>query len=138
MRLFLPRNAFCAAPVLVARKHLENDQPRYLLINSGNANAGTGAPGLLAAESSCAVLAESAGCNMQQVLPFSTGVIGEQLPVERITVSYPALLQSLDGEQWLAAARAIMTTDTLPKGISLTQKSMERRFILPVSQKALA
>ena len=113
------RNAFCAAPVLVARKHLENNQPRYLLINSGNANAGTGESGIFTAESSCAALAELADCQTQQVLPFSTGVIGEQLPVERITASYPALLRSLDNEQWLAAAKAIMTTDTLPKGVSL-------------------
>ncbi|NHZ69626.1 MAG: bifunctional ornithine acetyltransferase/N-acetylglutamate synthase, partial [Thermotogales bacterium] len=78
------RNAFCAAPVIVARQNLATQQPRYLLINSGNANAGTGEPGIVDTQQICALLAEKAGCTAGQVLPFSTGVIGERLPVDRI------------------------------------------------------
>ncbi|MBI5450531.1 MAG: bifunctional glutamate N-acetyltransferase/amino-acid acetyltransferase ArgJ [Gammaproteobacteria bacterium] len=111
------RNAFCAAPVVVARRHLEHS-PLYLLINSGNANAGTGAAGLAAAEHSCAAVAKLAGCRAEQVLPFSTGVIGEPLPVERIASALPALNASLAADGWPQAARAIMTTDTVPKAVS--------------------
>jgi glutamate N-acetyltransferase/amino-acid N-acetyltransferase len=78
------RNAFCAAPVTVARQHLSLQSPRFLLINSGNANAGTGKQGLDDAQACCRILAQRAGCVPEQVLPFSTGVIGEPLPVERI------------------------------------------------------
>ncbi len=114
------RNRFCAAPVIVAREHLAAavDGPRYLLVNSGNANAGTGEPGLEAARRSCAELAELAATSDTAVLPFSTGVIGELLPVERVNAALPGLLQSLDTDAWLAAARGIMTTDTLPKAAS--------------------
>ena len=112
------RNAFCAAPVVVAREHLQSGTPRYLLINSGNANAGTGKAGVQAAHGSCNALARMAGCAPQQVLPFSTGVIGELLPVERIEAALPTALQKLDKMAWPAAARAIMTTDTVPKLVS--------------------
>jgi len=112
------RNAFCAAPVTLARKHLAAGAPRYLLINSGNANAGTGAQGMEDAEACCAALAEVAGAEAQQVLPFSTGVIGEPLPVERLTAALPAALNGLSENGWPAAARAIMTTDTVPKLVS--------------------
>ncbi|HDP88537.1 MAG TPA: bifunctional glutamate N-acetyltransferase/amino-acid acetyltransferase ArgJ [Thioalkalivibrio sp.] len=112
------RNAFRAAPVLVAEAHLAAAAPRYLLINSGNANAGTGQPGLDAAQASCQALAEAAGCRAEEVLPFSTGVIGEPLPVERIAQALPAAVQALAEDAWMDAARGIMTTDTLPKGVS--------------------
>ncbi|HEB95114.1 MAG TPA: bifunctional glutamate N-acetyltransferase/amino-acid acetyltransferase ArgJ [Sedimenticola thiotaurini] len=109
------RNAFCAAPVTVAREHLAATAPRYLLINSGNANAGTGDEGLRAARESCKALAAARACAIDQILPFSTGVIGEPLPVDRIAVAVPDALTALHPDGWEAAARAIMTTDTVPK-----------------------
>ncbi len=112
------RNAFCAAPVVVARQHLALESPRYLLINSGNANAGTGQPGLAAARETCTHLSGIAGCRAAEVLPFSTGVIGEPLPVERIAAALPGLLAGLAEDGWPRAARAIMTTDTVPKLVS--------------------
>jgi glutamate N-acetyltransferase/amino-acid N-acetyltransferase len=108
------RNAFCAAPVTVAREHLVR-RPRWLLINSGNANAGTGARGLDDARATCRRLAELAGGRSEQVLPFSTGVIGEYLPVDKISAGLPKALAALDEAGWDRAARAIMTTDTRPK-----------------------
>ena len=112
------RNAFCAAPVTLARTHLHAGAPRWWLINAGNANAGTGARGLLDAAATCQALAELTGAPAEQVLPFSTGVIGEHLPVDRVAAALPGLLGRLDGANWPAAARAIMTTDTVPKLIS--------------------
>lgn len=112
------RNAFCAAPVELARNHLDRGQSRYLLINSGNANAGTGAQGRADAERCCAAVAQAAGCRPEQVLPFSTGVIGEPLPVDRIVTVLPAALAALSETGWEGAARAIMTTDTVPKLVS--------------------
>lgn len=112
------RNAFCAAPVIVARRHLSQAAPRCLLINSGNANAGTGEAGIRDASATCAMVAEQAGCHSQEVLPFSTGVIGEPLPVSVIEAAIPELVQQADESGWMAAARAIMTTDTLPKAVS--------------------
>jgi glutamate N-acetyltransferase / amino-acid N-acetyltransferase len=109
------RNAFCAAPVHVAKAHLQTGTPRYLLINSGNANAGTGEQGMRDAHASCRYLAQAAGCEPAQVLPFSTGVIGANLPVERMQQAMPAALADLRAEGWADAARAIMTTDTRPK-----------------------
>ncbi|MGD9297811.1 MAG: bifunctional glutamate N-acetyltransferase/amino-acid acetyltransferase ArgJ [Chromatiales bacterium] len=108
-------NAFCAAPVIVAREHLAAGEPRYLLINSGNANAGTGESGLRAARETCKSLAAAAGCAINQVLPFSTGVIGMDLPTNRFATAAPSVLDALDEEGWEDAARAIMTTDTVPK-----------------------
>jgi glutamate N-acetyltransferase/amino-acid N-acetyltransferase len=112
------RNAFCAAPVTVAREHLAAIMPRYLLINSGNANAGTGNDGLRAARESCKAVAAARGCAINQILPFSTGVIGEPLPVDKIAVAVPDGLTSLSELGWETAARAIMTTDTVPKLVS--------------------
>lgn len=112
------RNAFCAAPVVVAKAHLAQGQPRLLLVNTGNANAGTGEAGLSDARQSCAALAQLAGCLPEQVLPFSTGVIGERLPLERIVAGMPAALETLREDGWEDAAWGIMTTDTLPKGAS--------------------
>lgn len=112
------RNAFCAAPVIVAREHLEARAPRYLLINTGNANAGTGVPGLEHARRSCASLARHAACAAGEVLPFSTGVIGEPLPVDKIEAALPDALGALRADAWVEAAHGIMTTDTLAKGAS--------------------
>jgi len=109
------QNAFCAAPVTVARAHLAAARPRYLVINTGNANAGTGRQGLLDAEASCRALAEQTACSTEEVLPFSTGVIGEPLPLSRLIAGLPAALAALRPEGWEDAARGIMTTDTRPK-----------------------
>lgn len=112
------RNAFCAAPVIVAREHLASGAPRYLLVNAGNANAGTGAAGLRDARDCCAAVAARGGCSPAAVLPFSTGVIGEPLPVERIQAALPDLFARLEADAWADAARAIMTTDTVPKAVT--------------------
>jgi glutamate N-acetyltransferase/amino-acid N-acetyltransferase len=108
-------NAFCAAPVLITRERLQGEV-RYLLTNTGNANAGTGPDGLVRARRSCARLAELAGVGEDAVLPFSTGVIGEPLPVEKIEAALPAALADLKVDNWAQAAEGIMTTDTQPKG----------------------
>ena len=112
------RNAFCAAPVHVCRSHLQHSSPRYLLVNAGNANAGTGEQGMQAARECCEQLAEQGECWAEQVLPFSTGVIGMQLPVEKITAALPQALAQLDESGWMDASRTIMTTDTVAKAIS--------------------
>ncbi|NNG14052.1 MAG: bifunctional glutamate N-acetyltransferase/amino-acid acetyltransferase ArgJ [Gammaproteobacteria bacterium] len=112
------QNAFCAAPVVVAREHLANHAPRYLLINSGNANAGTGKQGYAVAKTSCEVVAGQAACHAAEVLPFSTGVIGEVLPIDKLQAAVPQAYANLSEDGWLNAANAIMTTDTLAKGIS--------------------
>jgi len=112
------RNAFCAAPVTLARENLAQGQPSFLLINTGNANAGTGEQGIRDARTCCESLAQHAGCSVQAVLPFSTGVIGEPLPVEKIRAALPAALENLDENGWAAAASGILTTDTVPKGTS--------------------
>ncbi len=111
-------NRFCAAPVVVARQHLAAVQPRYLLINAGNANAGLGAQGLADAQQCCAALARACACQENEILPFSTGIIGERLPVEKITAHCTRLARALGEDAWLAAAQAIMTTDTVCKGLS--------------------
>lgn len=110
-------NAFCAAPVILAKQRAQG-AVRYLLTNTGNANAGTGEPGMQAAIRSCASLARLTGVEDGVVLPFSTGVIGELLPVEKIEAALPAALADLDENHWAEAAAGIMTTDTLPKGAS--------------------
>jgi glutamate N-acetyltransferase/amino-acid N-acetyltransferase len=112
------QNRFCAAPVLVAKEHLQVTLPRALLINSGNANAVTGELGLDNANSSCVLVAEALDVKPDEVLPFSTGVIGEQLPMDRIGVGITALVANLSIDNWLSAATAIMTTDTIAKGFS--------------------
>lgn len=113
------QNAFCAAPVHIAKAHL-NHAPRWLLINSGNANAGTGEQGMRDANKTCEDLANVTGGKAQQVLPFSTGVIGQLLPVEKIAIAIPKVISNLAEDNWQAAAQAIMTTDTFPKGVSKT------------------
>ena len=112
------QNAFCAAPVHVCKAHLQAGNPRYLVINTGNANAGTGKIGMANAQATCAKLAELAGVSTSEILPFSTGVIGEQLPIERLVNGLQPALDSLKEDAWLDAATGIMTTDTLPKGAS--------------------
>ncbi len=112
------RNAFCAAPVQLARRHIESDQPRFWLINTGNANAGTGAHGLSQCRHTCNALAQAASVPEWTILPFSTGVIGEALPAERIAAAIPAALQGLKTDGWQDAAWGIMTSDSKPKGVS--------------------
>lgn len=111
------QNVFAAAPVQIARRHIDQS-PRALLINSGNANAGTGDPGEADANTCCSAVADRLGIASAQVLPFSTGVIGEALPVERMTAAIPGLGYDLREDGWQDAARAIMTTDTVAKGAS--------------------
>jgi glutamate N-acetyltransferase/amino-acid N-acetyltransferase len=118
-------NRFCAAPVQVCKAHLEglhiSDSPvRALLINTGNANAGTGETGLANANETCSALADLLGCDPAQILPFSTGVILEPLPVDRIKAGLPQAIANLKADNWYNAAEAIMTTDTQPKAASRT------------------
>ena len=112
-------NRFCAAPVTVAKQHLaHNGGIRALLVNTGNANAGTGEQGMADARASCAALAGLLGCTTTQILPFSTGVIMEPLPVARIAAGLPAAVADVRADNWLAAAQAIMTTNIVAKAIS--------------------
>ena len=117
-------NRFCAAPVQVCREHLAQDgrngEIRALVVNTGNANAGTGEPGMKHALETCAALAKDLQIHPEQVLPFSTGVILEPLPVEKIIHALPKAIANLDVDNWLNAAQAIMTTDTQPKAASVT------------------
>jgi glutamate N-acetyltransferase/amino-acid N-acetyltransferase len=124
------RNAFCAAPVSVAREHLADAMPRYLVINSGNANAGTGAGGLEDARQSCLALARLGACQAHEVLPFSTGVIGQRLAVDRLQAALPAVLAALSADGWTAAANAIKTTDTVAKGVSTTLEIEHRKITI--------
>lgn len=112
------RNAFCAAPVTVCKEHLAKAPIRFLVINSGNANACTGEQGLQDAKTTCAVIAQLSGVKPEQVLPFSTGVIGEPLPVQKITAVIPEALQKAHENGWDDAGAGIMTTDTRAKGFS--------------------
>ncbi|SER22705.1 glutamate N-acetyltransferase / amino-acid N-acetyltransferase [Nitrosomonas sp. Nm51] len=111
-------NRFCAAPVIVAKAHLALSPARALVVNTGNANAGTGEAGLQHARATCAALAELLDCETQQVLPFSTGVIMEPLPVDAVVDGLPAAVANLKTDNWFDAAQAIMTTDIVPKGVS--------------------
>jgi glutamate N-acetyltransferase/amino-acid N-acetyltransferase len=111
------QNAFCAAPVHLAKAHLKQN-PRWLLVNSGNANAGTGQQGMDNGLNSCTAVASLVKGEFSQVLPFSTGVIGEPLPIEKIIATLPKAIAQLDESHWSQAATAIMTTDTFAKGAS--------------------
>jgi len=113
------QNAFCAAPVALAKVHAQKFCPRYFLINTGNANAGTGETGNVNALRCCEAIAQLAGVSAQEVLPFSTGVIGEQLPVEKILAATPGAFISLSESSWVEAAEGILTTDTRPKLVSV-------------------
>lgn len=112
------RNRFRAAPVQVAEEHLDRTAPRYLLINAGNANAGTGRAGRETCRRTCELVAQRMGSRPEEVLPFSTGVIGEPLPLEPFEAAMDPLAAGLDPAGWERAARAILTTDTVPKAIS--------------------
>lgn len=113
------KNRFCAAPVIVAREHLAaGDGIRALVVNTGNANAGTGEQGLLDARMTCDALAGLLGCKSTQILPFSTGVIMEPLPVAKIAAGLPAAVANMTSDNWFDAAHAIMTTDIVAKAIS--------------------
>ncbi|MES2300340.1 MAG: bifunctional glutamate N-acetyltransferase/amino-acid acetyltransferase ArgJ [Pseudomonadota bacterium] len=119
------QNRFCAAPVQVCQANLAVVEAggapiRALVVNTGNANAGTGEPGLADARATCAALAQLLGCAPQQVLPFSTGVILEPLPLQRLVDGLPAAVAGLKADNWYSAAEAIMTTDTQPKAASRT------------------
>ena len=114
------QNRFCAAPVIVAKEHLSglNSSVRVLVINTGNANAGTGQQGIDSARSTCSAVAGLLGCDSDQVLPFSTGVIMEQLPQERVIAGLPIAISNLKSDNWFDAAGSIMTTDIVPKAVS--------------------
>ncbi len=113
------RNRYCAAPVIVCREHLADDgRIRALVVNTGIANAGTGDAGLANARATCAAVGEALGVDGRSVLPFSTGVIMEHLPLERLVAGVPAAVGNLRADGWADAAAAIMTTDTVPKAVS--------------------
>jgi glutamate N-acetyltransferase/amino-acid N-acetyltransferase len=113
------QNRFCAAPVTLCKEHLASgDEIRALLVNTGNANAGTGEDGMMRARRSCEALAGLLNCADSQVLPFSTGVIMEPLPIERVVAGLPACVADLKEDNWLNAAQSIMTTDIVAKGAS--------------------
>jgi|TARA_B110000902_G_C14293795_1_gene582282 glutamate N-acetyltransferase/amino-acid N-acetyltransferase len=114
------QNQFCAAPVTIAKQHSSSTASRYLLINTGNANAGTGRQGLQDALLCCEAVAALLNVASETVLPFSTGVIGEQLPIDKLTSALPNLIDSLSTNGWLRAANGILTTDTRPKAVSKT------------------
>jgi glutamate N-acetyltransferase / amino-acid N-acetyltransferase len=112
------QNRFCAAPVQVCREHLARGDIRAMVINTGNANAGTGEDGLVRARATCIALARALEVAPEQILPFSTGVIMEPLPLERIEAGLPGAIADAKPENWLRAAEGIMTTDTVPKAFS--------------------
>jgi len=113
------QNAFCAAPVVLAKSHQQQQATRYLLINAGNANAGTGEAGMQAATECCDAVAKLTKVDTAAVLPFSTGVIGQPLPVEKITAVLPEAVDALSTDNWFDAAHGIMTTDTIAKARSV-------------------
>ena len=113
------RNALRAAPVTVAAEHLSKAAPRALIINAGNANAGTGEPGIMTARACCESLAKALRAQPAEVLPFSTGVINEPLDATVVERALPAAIEALSEDGWLAGARSIMTTDTVAKGHSV-------------------
>lgn len=126
-------NAFCAAPVTVAREHMQRSGPvgpRYLLVNTGNANAGTGQPGLESAMACTDAVAKATGVDARTVLPFSTGVIGEPLPVDRICRAVPSSYAALTADGWAEAAEGILTTDTRPKGHSVTFSCADQDYVV--------
>ncbi len=112
------QNRFCAAPVHIAKQHMQQTTPSYFLINTGNANAGTGEQGMADSLSCCQAVADAVNVAPHQILPYSTGVIGEPLPVDLICHAVPAALEQLSDNGWANAAEGILTTDTRPKGAS--------------------
>ena len=114
------QNAFCAAPVSISKKHLLQSQPKYLLVNTGNANAGTGEQGVTDGLACCNFVAETTSCKLSEVLPFSTGVIGEYLPVDKFLPAIKTAFESLAENNWENAANGILTTDTVVKAFTKT------------------
>ena len=112
------QNAFCAAPVSLSKKHLLESQPKYLLVNTGNANAGTGKQGLADALACCELVAKVSDSKSFEVLPFSTGVIGEYLPVDKFSAAIQSAYENLAEDNWENAASGILTTDTVPKAFT--------------------
>ena len=112
------QNKFSAAPVVISRKHLLASEPRACLVNAGNANAGTGSQGEQDALACCQALAKNLDINVESVLPFSTGVIGETLPLKKISAAIPVCQKNMSADGWLSGAHTIMTTDTVAKGIT--------------------
>ena len=112
------QNAFCAAPVQICKEHLAQSNTKCLIINTGNANAGTGSEGFKDALSICQTVADLKGVKVNAILPFSTGVIGERLPIDKITSAIPTAFKNLSENNWYEGSRGIMTTDTQPKGTS--------------------
>jgi len=125
------QNAFCAAPVLLCKEHLKNTSGiRALIVNTGCANAGTGEDGLLKAKESCEAVSELLSIKPEQVLPFSTGVILESLPIDKIKNGLPDTIKNLDPTHWIDAAEAIMTTDIAPKAASRKIKIQEKEVVI--------
>lgn len=124
------QNAFCAAPVTLCKQHLNQAKPRYFLTNTGNANAGTGEQGMADAQQSCETLAAATGLAANQVLPFSTGVIGEPLPMDKLLTAIPNALSNLSEQAWAEAAEGILTTDTRPKGASLVYQANDGAVVI--------
>lgn len=114
------QNCFAAAPVIVAKEHFTSAAPRALLINAGQANAGTGQAGIEAARQSCQFVADQLGCSPESVLPFSTGVIGDAPPLDKMVAALPECVANSNEDAWVSAAFGIMTTDTVAKGCSRT------------------
>lgn len=114
------KNRFCAAPVTLSKKHLSETTAKYLVVNTGNANAGTGEQGMTDALATCKAVADTFGVEANQVLPFSTGVIGEHLPMDRLLSAIPSTKDALIEDGWVDAASGIMTTDSRPKGASVS------------------
>jgi len=114
------KNRFCAAPVTLSKKHLSETTAKYLVVNTGNANAGTGEQGMTDALATCKAVADTFGVEVNQVLPFSTGVIGEHLPMDRLLSAIPSTKDALIEDGWVDAASGIMTTDSRPKGASVS------------------
>ncbi|HEY8117706.1 MAG TPA: bifunctional glutamate N-acetyltransferase/amino-acid acetyltransferase ArgJ [Methylophilaceae bacterium] len=123
------QNRFCAAPVVLCKQHLASKAEIHaLVVNTGNANAGTGEEGMRHARQTCDALARLLGCNSEQILPFSTGVILEPLPVDRVIAGLPGCISDLREDNWLNAAEAIMTTDIVAKGVS-RQVSLDGKMV---------
>ncbi len=124
------QNAFCAAPVSISKKHLLQSSPKYLLINTGNANAGTGQQGIADAISSCEMVAEVASSKVSEVLPFSTGVIGEYLPMNKFSKAIKSAYDNLAEDNWKNAANGILTTDTVAKAFTRTLEVNEQSITI--------
>jgi len=125
------QNAFCAAPVILCKEHLKNTSGiRALIVNTGCANAGTGEDGILKAKETCEAVSELLSIKPEQVLPFSTGVILESLPIDKIKNGLPDTIKNLDPSHWIDAAEAIMTTDIAPKAASRKIKIQDKEVVI--------